>query len=187
MRSRIQHLNFERAGSDRRSIAACARSRESVATLRPSSAPVIGGRNEGSGKLSAPVTRREALSVAWVATDNGTPSLGACRGPRGAEIWEAAKRLLPTYRNLPAHGCRLEGGRKVGGIARRSSQPASSGEAVRGAFAQVSRQNRQTVSIDGRRPGHYGCIPEVAGSNPAPATKFRRGIQSDPTPESIWI
>ena len=97
--------------------------------------------------------------------------VGVCRGPRRAQRFEGRKRLSPTYRNLPGHGWRLEGGRKVGGFGRESSQPVSNGEVVRVAFAQVSPQNRRTVSSDGRRSVHYGCIPEVAGSNPAPATE----------------
>jgi hypothetical protein len=66
----------------------------------------------------------------------------------------------------------------VGGFGRKPSQPASNGEVVRVAFAQVSRQNRQTVSSDGRRSVHYGCIPEVAGSNPAPATNVKPQVRA---------
>jgi len=115
--------------------------------------------------------RREALSVACSAADFWTSSLGFVVVLRGGQGFERRTRFSPTRRGLPTQGRRLEGGRKVGGFGLKASQPVSNGEVVRVAFAQVSRQNRQTVSSDGRRSAHYGCIPEVAGSNPAPATR----------------
>ncbi len=89
----------------------------------------------------------------------------ACTGCRD---WKAVVGLRLSRRADPREIQSLEGGRKVGGFVRKRRRPPSNGEVVRVAFAQVRRQSCQWLANNGRRSAHYGCIPEVADSNPAP-------------------